>query len=119
MDNFLARNKLQNAIVSLNVRYLWNSIMKEGFMYMIGIMDVYSRMMVGWHLTNTLDACESVETFEEATRQYGTPDIVNTDQGRQYTGKLWHDSLQKHGIRQSMDGRGCCNDNIWIERLWR
>ena len=74
---------------------------------------------MGWRLTNTLDASESVETLEEAIRRYGTPDIVNTDQGRQYTCKLWHDSLQSHGIRQSMDGRGRCKDNIWIERFCR
>ena len=105
-----------NHVWSMDISYI---AMREGFMYMIGIIDVYSRMLVGWRLTNTLDARESVETLEEAVRRYGVPDIVNTDQGRQYTGKLWHDSLQRHGIRQSMDGCGRCKDNIWIERFWR
>ena len=62
-------------------------------MYMIGIIDVYSRMMVEWSLTNTLDASESVETLEEVIGRCGKPNIVNTGQGRQYTCKLWHDSL--------------------------
>ena len=105
-----------NHVWSMDISYI---AMKEGFMYMIGIIDVYSRMLVGCRLSNTLDARESVETLEEAVRRYGVPDIVNTDQGRQYTGRLWHDSLQKHDIRQSMDGRGRCKDNIWIERFWR
>ena len=93
--------------------------MATGFMYMVGIIDVYSRMLVGWRLTNTLDARESVETLMEAVQRWGVPEIVNTDQGCQYTCKLWSDTLSSLGIRGSMDGRGRCTDNIWIERFWR
>ena len=89
------------------------------FMYMVGIIDVYSRMLVGGRLTNTLDANESVETLTKAVCRWGVPEIVNTDQGYQYTCKLWSDTLFCLGIRGSMDGRGRCKDNIWIERFWR
>ena len=101
---------------SMDISYI---PMATGFMYMVGIIDVYSRMLVGWRLTNTLDSNESVETLMEAVRRWGVPEIVNTDQGCQYTCKLWSDTLSCSGIRGSMDGRGRCKDNIWIERFWR
>lgn len=101
---------------SMDISYI---PMATGFMYMIGIIDVYSRAIVGWRLTNTLDAYESVETLMDAASRCGTPEIVNTDQGCQYTCKLWDDTLSSLGIRGSMDGRGRCKDNIWIERFWR
>ena len=68
-----------NHVWSMDISYI---AMREGFMYMTGIIDVYSRMIVGWRLTNTLDARDSVETLEDAIERYGTPDIVNTDQGQ-------------------------------------
>ena len=101
---------------SMDISYI---PMSTGFMYMVGIIDVYSRMLVGWRLTNTLDAHESVDALTMAVRRWGAPEIVNTDQGSQYTCKLWSDTLASYGIRGSMDGRGRCKDNIWIERFWR
>ena len=103
-------------IWSMDISYI---PMATGLMYMVGIIDLYSRMLVGWRLTNTLDANKSVKTLMEAVRHWGAPEIVNTDQGCQYTCKLWIDTLSRLGIRGSMDGRGRCKDNIWIERFWR
>ena len=82
------------------------------FMYMVGIIDVYSRMLVGGRLTNTLDANQSVETLTKAVCHWEVPEIVNTDQGCQYTCKLWSDTLSFFGIRGSMDGRGRCKDKF-------
>ena len=93
--------------------------MAKGFMYLTAIIDVYSRKIVGWGLSNTLDAewCKSV--LEEAIRTHGKPEIVNSDQGCQYTSIVWTQYLEAQGIRISMDGKGRATDNIWIERFWK
>ena len=75
--------------------------------------------MLSWRLSNTLDARFCVEALEEAITKYGTPEIMNTDQGSQYTGTDWITTLTKAEIKISMDGRGRYLDNIFIERLWR
>ena len=75
--------------------------------------------MLSWRLSNTLDARFCVEALEEAITKYGTPEIMNTDQGSQYTGIDWITTLTKAEIKISMDGRGRYLDNIFIERLWR
>ena len=93
--------------------------MKGGFIYLYAVIDVYSRFIVGWSLDNTLSASNCKELMEDYIRVWGAPEIVNTDQGSQYTTKAWEDLLSGHGIRISMDGRGWCKDNIWIERFWR
>ena len=90
-----------------------------GFMYLYAIIDVYSRFIVGWRLSNDLSASNCIVLLEECISRHGAPEIVNTDQGCQYTGEDWIECLQKHHIRISMDGRGRCKDNIWIERFWR
>lgn len=88
-------------------------------MYLTAIIDVYSRAILAWGLHNTLDAANQVEVLEEAIRLYGTPEIINSDQGSQYTSAEWIEACENHGITISMDGRGRAKDNIWIERFWR
>lgn len=77
-------------------------------------MDVYSRYIVSWGLYSTLEPTNAVEVLERAVRVHGVPEILNSDQGSRYTCKDWIDSLDKHHIKVSMDGRGRCKDNIWI-----
>lgn len=92
--------------------------MARGFLYLVVIMDWYSRYVLSWRLSNTLDAGFCVEALEEALRK-GRPDIFNTDQGTQFTGKAFTGLLEQYGIRISMDGKGSYRDNLFIERLWR
>jgi len=92
--------------------------MAKGFHYLVAIMDWYSRYVVAWRLSNTLDADFCVEALEEALGK-GTPEIFNTDQGSQFTGEGFTGLLEQHGVRISMDGKGRYRDNIFIERLWR
>ena len=82
-------------------------------------MDWATRRVLSWRLSNTLDASFCVEALEEAVATYGKPEIINTDQGSQYTGAGWITTLTKADIKISMDGRGRYLDNIFIERLWR
>jgi putative transposase len=92
--------------------------MAHGFLYLVVIMDWYSRYVLAWRLSNTLDADFCVEALEEALKK-GKPDVFNTDQGSQFTGKAFTGLLEKHGIQISMDGKGSYRDNLFIERLWR
>jgi putative transposase len=92
--------------------------MARGFLYLVAIIDWYSRYVLSWRLSNTLDAGFCVEALEEALRK-GKPDIFNTDQGAQFTGEAFTGLLEQHGVRISMDGKGSYNDNLFIERLWR
>lgn len=105
-----------NQVWSTDISYI---PMKGGFMYLYAVIDVYSRFIVGWKLSNTLSASNCKELMEDCISVWGAPEIVNTDQGSQYTTKAWEDLLSAHGIQISMDGRGRCKDNIWIERFWR
>ena len=82
-------------------------------------MDWATRKVLTWRLSNTLDASFCVEALEEAISKYGKPEIMNTDQGSQYTGSGWITTLTDAKIKISMDGRGRYLDNIFIERLWR
>ena len=82
-------------------------------------MDWATRKVLSWRLSNTLDASFCVEALEEAIVRYGKPDIMNTDQGSQYTGAGWITALTEANTKISMDGRGRYLDNIFIERLWR
>lgn len=93
--------------------------MKQGFMYLVAIMDWYSRKVLSWCLSNTLDVRFCIEALKRALKDYGTPEIVNTDQGCQYTSCKFTGILKEHGIRISMDGKGRWRDNVMIERLWR
>ena len=91
----------------------------RGFLYLVAIMDWASRHVLAWRLSNTMDAGFRVEALKEALGRYGKPDIFNTDQGSQFTSLDFTGVLSEAGIAISMDGRGRCMDNIFIERLWR
>ncbi len=89
-------------------------------MYLTAIIDVYSRFIVGWSLHNTLDASNCIEVLKSAVARYGTPEIINSDQGSQFTSKEWADACAQYPeMKVSMDGRGRVKDNIWIERFWK
>jgi len=92
--------------------------MARGFLYLVAIIDWYSRYVLSWRLSNTLDVGFCVEALEEALRN-GRPDIFNTDQGAQFTSEAFTGLLEQNGVRISMDGKGSYNDNLFIERLWR
>ena len=92
--------------------------MNRGFMYLAVVMDWYSRKILSWRVSNTMDAGFCVEALQEALSRHGRPDIFNTDQGSQFTSKEFTGTLKEHGVKISMDGRGRCQDNIFIERLW-
>ena len=92
--------------------------LSAGFLYLVAIMDWASRHVLAWRLSNTMDTGFCVEALEAALRM-GTPDIFNTDQGAQFTSAAFTDRVQAAGARCSMDGRGRCLDNVFIERLWR
>lgn len=93
--------------------------MHKGFMYLTAIMDVYSRNIVSWGLSNTLDAEASLRVVRSAIERFGPPEILNSDQGSQFTCGEYVELLKKEGIRISMDGKGRALDNIFIERFWR
>jgi len=90
-----------------------------GFAYLVAIVDWYSRCVLSWRLSNTLEADFCVEALREAIEKHGIPDIFNTDQGTQFTSQNFIGVLTSHNISISMDGRGRCLDNIFVERLWR
>lgn len=92
--------------------------MARGFMFLVAVMDWYSRKVLSFKLSNTLDTDFCLEAVEEAIRTYGSPEIFNTDQGAQFTSQAFTGLLDQHQIRISMDGRGRVQDNIFIERLW-
>jgi putative transposase len=92
--------------------------MARGFLYLVSIIDWYTRYVLSWRLSNTLDADFCVEALEEAIRK-GVPEIFNTDQGSQFTSEAFTGLLEQHSIKISMDGKGSYNDNLFIERLWR
>lgn len=93
--------------------------MRRGFLYLVAVMDWYSRKVLSWRLSNTLETDFCVAALEEALARYGKPDIFNTDQGSQFTSFEFTQALKDSGVRISMDGRGRWMDNIMIERLWR
>lgn len=93
--------------------------MAKGFLYLVAIIDWYSRKVLSWELSNTMDARFCVEALENALRDYGKPEIFNTDQGSQFTSEAFTSVLKNHEIRISMDGKGRWVDNVFVERLWR
>ena len=104
-----------NQVWSVDITYI---PMEHGFMYLTAIIDVYSRCIMAWGLHNTLDAENSVEVLRMAVEAHGTPGIINSDQGSQYTSRQWQEACEEYKIAISMDGKGRCKDNIWIERFW-
>ena len=95
------------------VRLAW------GFAYLVAIVDWYSRCVLSWRLSNTLEVDFCVDALREAIEKHGIPDVFNTDQGTQFTSQDFIGVLTSHSISISMDGRGRCLDNIFVERLWR
>lgn len=93
--------------------------MRRGFLYLVAIMDWYSRKVLAWRLSNSMDADFCVEALKEALAKHGKPEIFNTDQGSQFTSGAWIDVLTDAKIKISMDGKGAWRDNRMIERLWR
>lgn len=93
--------------------------MKTGFMYLVAIIDLYSRYVVNWSIGNTMDAQWVANCLSEAFDKHGVPQIINSDQGSQFTSEVYLDLLKEKGVAISMDGKGRAVDNIFIERLWR
>jgi putative transposase len=93
--------------------------MRKGCLYLIAVMDWYSRKVLSWRLSNTLDTGFCVDALQEAIAQYGKPEIFNTDQGCQFTSEAFTNVLKHHEIKISMDGKGRWMDNVFVERLWR
>jgi putative transposase len=116
---YLLRNVVierANQVWALDITYI---PMRRGFVYFCAVMDWASRRILAMRLSNTLTADFCVEALEEAIVRYGTPDIVNTDQGSQFTGSEFIGVLKRHNIAISMDGKGCWRDNVFIERFWK
>lgn len=105
-----------NQVWSTDITYV---PMKKGFMYMVAIIDLYSRYVVNWSISNSMDAEWCQQALEEAIEQHGKPEIINTDQGSQFTSEVFSEYVLKQDIRLSMDGKGRATDNAFIERLWR
>lgn len=105
-----------NQVWSMDITYI---PMKKGFMYLVAIIDLKSRFVVGWSLANSMSAEWCTEVLKEVIDNYGKPEIFNTDQGSQFTIDIFINTLKENKIRISMDGKGRALDNIFIERLWR
>lgn len=105
-----------NQVWEIDITYI---PMANGFMYLTAIIDVYSRYIVGWGLSNSLAAQNCINVLKQAILINGKPEIVNSDQGSQFTGDLWIELLEKEDIKISMDSKGRALDNIYIERFWR
>jgi putative transposase len=93
--------------------------MARGFVFLVAIIDLYSRRVLAWRLSNSLETSFCLEALREALERYARPEIFNTDQGAQFTSEDFTSVLLEHGVKVSMDGRGRCLDNIFVERLWR
>jgi len=117
---YLLRNlaiKRPNQVWSIDITYLGTP---AGFVYMVAIIDWFSRFIVGWSISNTLGSDFVVRTVDEAIKAYGKPEIINSDQGSQFTSNAYIDSIKAYEtIKISMDGRGRATDNIMIERFFR
>jgi putative transposase len=105
-----------NQVWAIDITYV---PMAKGFMYLIAIIDLYSRFVVAWDVFNTLDADNALGLLKRAISQYGQPETINSDQGSQFTCSQWISYLESMKIKISMDGKGRATDNIFIERLWR
>jgi putative transposase len=105
-----------NQVWALDTTYI---PMARGFVYLTAVVDVASRKVLAHKVAITLEACHAREVIEQALMRYGTPDIVNTDQGSQFTATEFTDVVLAKGCKLSMDGRGAWRDNVFVERLWR
>ena len=104
-----------NQVWEIDITYI---PMKNGFLYLTAIIDLYSRYVIGWGLSNTLEAEATLSVLRQAILEHGKPEIINSDQGSQFTSEDFIGVLESHGISISMDGKGRWMDNVFIERLW-
>lgn len=105
-----------NQVWAMDITYI---PMARGFVYLAAVIDWYSRRVLSWRVSITMEAAFCIEAVEEALERYGTPEIFNTDQGSQFTSEAFTGLLKHHGIAISMDGKGAWRDNVFIERLWK
>ena len=105
-----------NQVWAMDITYI---PMERGFVYLAVVLDWFSRRVLSWRVSITMEAAFCVETLEDALGRHGKPDIFNTDQGSQFTGAAFTGVLAANGIAISMDGKGAWRDNVFIERLWR
>jgi putative transposase len=105
-----------NHVWAMDISYI---PMARGFVYLAAVIDWHSRKVLAWRLSISMDTAICTEAVEEAIARYGKPEIFNTDQGSQFTSNEFTGLLHGHGIRISMDGKGCWRDNVFVERLWR
>jgi len=115
---------LLRGVTITGVNHVWSTDityirLRGGFVYLTAVMDWYSRCVLSWRLSTSLEATFCVEALEEAIERYGAPEIFNTDQGKQFTCDDFIDVLNKHKAKISMDGKGRALDNVFVERLWR
>ena len=106
----------RNQVWAMDICYI---PMRRGFVYLAAVMDWYSRKILAWRLSNSLTTDFCIEAVEEAIARHRRPEIFNTDQGSQFTDGGFVALLVSHGILQSMDGKGCWRDNVFVERFWR
>jgi putative transposase len=105
-----------NQVWSTDITYIR---LARGFAYLVAVIDWYSRKVLSWRISNSMDASFCVDCLEDALREHGKPDVFNSDQGSQFTSAAFTDVLKREGVAISMDGRGRALDNIFVERLWR
>ncbi|GBU15170.1 hypothetical protein AwPolaro_05480 [Polaromonas sp.] len=105
-----------NQVWSTDITYVR---LDKGFAYLVAVIDWYSRRVLSWRISNTMDAAFCVDCLEDALRAHGKPEVFNTDQGSQFTSEAFTGVLKREGVAISMDGRGRAFDNIFVERLWR
>jgi putative transposase len=116
---YLLRNQKvtrPNQVWATDITYI---PMEKGFMYLTAIIDLYSRCVLNWSVSNSMDADWCAEVLQESIDMHGKPEIVNTDQGSQYTSEIFVTTVLSNDIKLSMDGKGRAIDNVFIERLWR
>ena len=105
-----------NQVWAMDITYI---PMARGFVYLAAVLDWYSRRVLAWRVSISMDTAFCIEAVEEAIERHGTPEIFNTDQGSQFTSLAFTKLLKHHDIRISMDGKGSWRDNVFVERLWR
>ena len=105
-----------NQVWAMDITYI---PMAKGFVYLAVVLDWFSRRVLSWRVSITMEASFCVETLQEALARHGKPEIVNTDQGSQFTCEAFTDVLTRNAIKISMDGKGAWRDNVFVERLWR
>jgi putative transposase len=116
---YLLRNRqitAPNQVWAMDITYIR---MRRGFVYLAAVLDWASRRVLSWRLSNSMTVDFCLEAVEAAIQDCGTPEILNTDQGSQFTGTAFVDQVLQHGIQISMDGKGSWRDNVFVERLWK